>query len=70
MLNLLGDFMIADIFLITAIIASVLYVISGFFFMVAYCVFDEKMWIQEVNAYLLVTVVYCFFILWINGDVS
>ena len=61
--------MIADIFLITAIVASVLYVISGFF-MVAFCIFDEKMWIQEVNAYLLVTVVYCFFILWINGDVS
>ena len=61
--------MISDIFLITAIVAAVLYVISGFF-MVAYCVFDEKMWIIEVNAYLLVTVAYCFFTLWINGDVS
>ena len=61
--------MITDIFLITAIIASVLYVISGFF-MVSFCIFDEKMWIMEVNAYLLVTVVYCFLMLWINGDVS
>ena len=61
--------MIADIFLITTIVSSVLYVISGFF-MVAFCIFDEHMWIQAVNAYLLLTVVYCLFILWINGDVS
>ena len=61
--------MIADIFLITALVATVLYVISGFYLLINIIIYDDDSFIDS-NLYLLAMIVYCFLMLWINGDVS
>lgn len=61
--------MIAEIFLITALVATVLYVISGFYLLINIIIYDDDSFI-DYNLYLLAMIVYCFLMLWINGDVS